>query len=54
MYDFKSVHVGKDLYRAKEHEEDIKIITRLRRMNFPSASRPTATVRCSSRQTRTS
>lgn len=23
MYDFKSVHVGKDLFRAKEHEEDI-------------------------------
>jgi len=26
MYDFKSIHVGKDLYRAKSHEEDIKII----------------------------
>lgn len=21
MYDYRSVHVGKDLYRAKEHEE---------------------------------
>jgi len=26
MYDFRSVHVGKDLYRAKSQEEDIKII----------------------------
>ena len=26
MYDFKSIHVGKDLFRAKEHEEDIKVI----------------------------
>ena len=26
MYDFDSRHVGKDLFRAKEHEEDIVII----------------------------
>lgn len=26
MYDYKSIHVGKDLFRAKEHEEDIMII----------------------------
>ncbi|MBI5022562.1 MAG: hypothetical protein HZC05_00090 [Candidatus Magasanikbacteria bacterium] len=26
MYDFKSIHVGKDLFRAKKHEEDIVII----------------------------
>ena len=26
MYDFKSIHVGKDLFRAKEREEDIVII----------------------------
>lgn len=26
MYDFRSVHVGKDLYRAKAQEEDITII----------------------------
>ena len=25
MYDYKSVHVGKDLYRAKTHEEDISV-----------------------------
>lgn len=25
MYDFRSVHVGKDLYRAKSQEEDIRI-----------------------------
>jgi hypothetical protein len=35
MYDFKSVHVGKDLYRAKEHEEDIKIINELTKAEFP-------------------
>ena len=35
MYDFKSVHVGKDLYRSKEHEEDIKIINEVTRDEFP-------------------
>ena len=35
MYDFKSVHVGKDLYRSKEHEEDIKVINEITRDEFP-------------------
>ncbi len=35
MYDFRSIHVGKDLYRAKEHEEDIKIINELTKAEFP-------------------
>jgi len=35
MYDFKSLHVGKDLYRAKEHEEDIKIINEITKAEFP-------------------
>lgn len=35
MYDFKSVHVGKDLFRAKEHEEDIVIINELTNTEFP-------------------
>ncbi|MFA7236689.1 MAG: hypothetical protein WC058_07485 [Phycisphaeraceae bacterium] len=35
MYDFRSVHVGKDLYRAKEHEEDIKIINEVTKAEFP-------------------
>lgn len=35
MYDFKSVHVGKDLYRAKEHEEDITITNELTNETFP-------------------
>ena len=26
MYDFCSIHVGKDLYRVKSQEEDIKVI----------------------------
>ena len=26
MYDFKSIHVGKDMFRAKKHEEDITIL----------------------------
>ncbi len=34
MYDFKSIHVGKDLYRAKEHEEDIKITNEIKKINF--------------------
>ena len=35
MYDFKSIHVGKDLYRAKEHEEDIKIINEVTKAEIP-------------------
>ena len=35
MYDFRSIHVGKDLYRAKEHEEDIKIINEVTKAEFP-------------------
>ena len=35
MYDFKSVHVGKDLFRAKEHEEDILIINKITKSEFP-------------------
>lgn len=35
MYDFKSIHVGKDLFRAKEHEEDIMIINEMTNNKFP-------------------
>lgn len=35
MYDFRSVHVGKDLYRAKSREEDISIINEITRAEFP-------------------
>jgi len=35
MYDFKSLHVGKDLYRAKEHEEDITITNEITKAKFP-------------------
>ena len=35
MYDFDSIHVGKDLFRAKEHEEDIIIINELTKVKFP-------------------
>lgn len=35
MYDFKSIHVGKDLFRAKEHEEDIIIINEVTKTKFP-------------------
>lgn len=35
MYDFKSIHVGKDLFRAKEHEEDIVIINEITKNKFP-------------------
>lgn len=35
MYDFRSIHVGKDLYRAKSQEEDIKIINEITRAEFP-------------------
>lgn len=35
MYDFKSIHVGKDLFRAKEREEDIVIINEISKAQFP-------------------
>lgn len=35
MYDFHSIHVGKDLYRAKSYEEDIKIINEITKAEFP-------------------
>jgi hypothetical protein len=35
MYDFRSIHVGKDLYRAKTKEEDITIINEITQAKFP-------------------
>jgi hypothetical protein len=35
MYDFKSKHVGKDLFRAKEKEEDIEILNEITQTKFP-------------------
>jgi len=35
MYDFRSIHVGKDLYRAKSKEEDITIINEITQAKFP-------------------
>ncbi len=35
MYDFQSEHVGKDLFRAKKHEEDIVIINELSKVKIP-------------------
>ena len=35
MYDFKSIHVGKDLFRAKEREEDIMIVNEVTKSQFP-------------------
>lgn len=35
MYDFRSIHVGKDLYRAKSKEEDIKVINEITKAEFP-------------------
>jgi hypothetical protein len=34
MYDFRAVHVGKDLYRAKSQEEDITIINEKTKVEF--------------------
>ena len=35
MYDFHSTHVGKNLYRSKRSEEDIKIVNEITRQEFP-------------------
>lgn len=34
MYDFRSEHVGKDLYRAKSQEEDITVINEMTKKEF--------------------
>lgn len=34
MYDYKGIHVGKELYRAKEHEEDIVIENEITKEKF--------------------
>lgn len=34
MYDFRSTHVGKDLYRAKSQEEDINVINEITNSEF--------------------
>lgn len=35
MYDFSSVHVGKDLFRAKSNEEDIKVTNEISKAEVP-------------------
>lgn len=35
MYDFKSIHVGKNLYRAKSKEEDITVQNEITNEKFP-------------------
>lgn len=35
MYDFSSKHVGKDLFRAKSHEEDIVIRNKITKQDIP-------------------
>lgn len=35
MYDYDSKHVGKNLFRAKEHEEDIIVINELTKCKIP-------------------
>jgi len=35
MYDYKSIHVGKDLFRAKSNEEDIVIINEITKSKLP-------------------
>ncbi len=35
MYDFYSIHVGKDLYRSKSQEEDITVVNEITKEEFP-------------------
>jgi len=35
MYDFRSVHGGKDLYRAKSAEQDINVVNEITKAEFP-------------------
>lgn len=46
MYDFCSVHVGKDLYRAKSKEEDIRIVNEISKAEFSVSLKAYATGLC--------
>jgi hypothetical protein len=35
MYDFRSVHVGKELFRSKSHEEDIQVFNEITNAELP-------------------
>lgn len=35
MYDFRSTHVGKDLFRSKSHEEDIQVFNEITNAELP-------------------
>lgn len=35
MNNYRSIHVGKDLFRAKSQEEDIKVISEINNIEFP-------------------
>ena len=35
MYDFRSFHVGKELFRAKNQKEDIKIVNEITKAEMP-------------------
>ncbi len=35
MYDFRAAHVGKDLFRAKSHEQDIEITNEITQQKIP-------------------
>ena len=35
MYDFSSIHVGKDLFRSKSQEEDIEVFNEITKAKFP-------------------
>ena len=50
MYDFRSKHVGKDLFRAKSKEEASKLSTKLQKTKFRSASKRMAMALCNYQQ----
>jgi len=52
MYDYRSIHVGKDLYRAKSKEEDIKIINEITKAEFPVSLKAYGTVLFSFQRTK--
>ncbi len=54
MYDFRSIHVGKDLYRANQKRRILRSSTKLPKLSFRSALRRTGMVLFSFPPTRTS
>lgn len=53
LYDFRARHVGKDLFRAKQSEEDVQIVNEISQTEFSISLKDTEMDRSNSLPTKT-